>query len=110
MMAEHLAGRAELLVAGGAVVAVAAGDEVVQANAVAGPSAGDGGANGLDDAADLVAEGHGERVHGGLAGAVMSVGVADAGGADADEEIAVAEGRDGDVVVLERLVRRDETD
>ena len=53
VVAEHLAGRAELLVAGGAVVTVAADQQVVKTDAVAGPGATDGGPDSFDHAGDL---------------------------------------------------------
>ncbi len=86
MLADHFAADAELLVPGPAESAFAAGDEVIQAHAVARPDIGHQAAAGLDHARDFVTERAGQARRRD-ARAVMRIRMADAGGAHAHQHV-----------------------
>ena len=109
VLADHLPGRAELLATGAAVAALAAGDEVVQAHAVARTMRRNAGADGFNDARDLVAQR--ERMAGRTdAGAVMRIRMADARRLHAHEHFAGTRCRGSDVLVRERPAGRRQAD
>jgi hypothetical protein len=99
-VAEHLAGGAELFAAGEAIGALSAGHEVVETHPVAHAGGGDLLANLNHLARHLVAEGEGERFDARASGAIVHVGVADAGCADAHKYVTGAARRHRDVGIF----------
>ena len=109
VLADHLPGRAELLAPGAAVAAFAAGDEVVQAYALARAVRRDIGADGFDDASDLVAER--ERMASRTdAGAVVRIRMADPRRLHAHEYFTGARGGGGNALVRKRPAGRRQAD
>jgi hypothetical protein len=99
-VAEHLAGGAELFAAGEAIGARLAGHEVVETHPVAYAGGGYLLANLNHLARHLVAEGEGERFDARASGAIVHVGVADAGCADAHKYVTGAARRHRDVGIF----------
>jgi hypothetical protein len=97
MLADHLALLAELLQAAAAVVTAPAGDEVMQTDTLTDALRRDPVTRRGDDTGHLMAQGDRQLAGGRLAGAVVSIGVADAGGGDADGHGAGAGYRCGNV-------------
>ena len=90
VVADHRSPYAELLVAAGAVPAVPAGDKVMERDAGAGPDHRDLASNGFNVSGDLVAQCQRQRRSGGTSAAIVRVGVANACGANLDENVARA--------------------
>ena len=110
MVSEHLAGRAELFSAGETIVALSARYQVVQADGVADAEI-DHMLSDLDDLPrDFVAEGKGQRFDARATGAVVCVGMTDAGGADAHQHVAGSARRHGDDIIGNGMTRSVETD
>jgi hypothetical protein len=103
MFSNHLAGGAELLEAAPAIVALTAGDQVMETDSIARAEAFGLGTGGLNDSGDLMAEGERKMVDRGFAGAIMSVGMADAGCFDTDEHVKGAEVGDLNFLRFQRL-------
>ena len=105
MLADHLAGDAELFDAFPAVVALSAGDEVVQADAVALAMLRDAGTDFGDDARHFVPERAG-MAGGRDARAVMRVRVADTRRLDSHEDFAGTRRRRIERLIDQRPARR----
>ncbi len=90
MFADHFRARAELLVAGPAECAIPAGDEVMDADAIAGFEIGNLSASLFNHARDFVTEREGQPRDRRNAAAVMRIRMADAGGANANQYIVAA--------------------
>jgi hypothetical protein len=93
---------AELLVARLAKFALAAGDEVMNAHAIASLETFDVRACSFDDASDLVPEGDRQRFHGRNARAVMRIGMTNSGGLYANKNVAGTKSRDVDLLLFQR--------
>jgi hypothetical protein len=92
MFANHRAGGTELFLAPKARIAATARHEVMKTDAVARLETVYLVTDALDDTGNLVAEGERQWERRGPSAAVMGVGVADAGGFDADQGIGRADG------------------
>jgi hypothetical protein len=102
MFADHLSRRAKLLGAGVAKATLAAGREVMDTDAVAFRKTGHVGACFFDDARNLMSEGDRQKSHGRNPRSVMRIGMANAGGFHADQDIACADGWDRDLRFFQR--------
>jgi hypothetical protein len=78
VLAHHLTGDTELLVASLTVRANAASSQVMHANAVAGTKLGNLGSNTFDDSGDFVAKRQWQGTNGRSSGTIMGIGVANA--------------------------------
>ena len=94
MLAEHPAIGAELFVSAGAPGTGPASGEVVDADPVAWAERADFFTDALNHARVFMAQGERQRAGGRHAGAVVHVGMADAGGMDAHQHLAGAGHRD----------------
>ena len=88
---------------------VAAGGQIVKAHAVAGPKVCYLVAGLFDQTGNFVAERERERMHAGLAGAIVRVGVADTRSPNAHQYIVRARRRKRHVAKFERLTRFNKT-
>jgi hypothetical protein len=93
MFPDHFGVWTKLFAAGFAEGALPARDEVVEANAIALFEVPDVGANAFHDASDFVTRGERQSFDRRNPGAVMRVGMADAGGFNANQKIVRADAR-----------------
>jgi len=107
---EHFARGAELLAASEAIVALPAGDEVVEAHGVADAVVERVLADFHDLAGDFMPEREGEWIDARPAGPIMHIGVTDAGGANAHEDVAGTARGHRDFGVFDAVTRSGETD
>jgi hypothetical protein len=92
MFSDHLRARAKLFSPRLAKEALAARDEVMQADAIASLESSDIRARSFDDASDLMSERDRQRFDRRNARAVMRIGMTNPGGLDADQDIECANG------------------
>ena len=86
-------------------MALPAGRQVVEADAIPGREPHDLGADLFDDSGDLVARGERQPLHAARAVAVMGVGVTDARGPGAHQDLVGSDHRDVDLLELEGTKR-----
>jgi hypothetical protein len=110
MFANHRTPGAELFLAAKAKIATATGDEVMKTDPVAWLEAGHLVTDALDDAGNLVAQSEREREGRGPSGAVMGIGMADAGRFHADQGVRRAEGGHGHFLQAEWAAGLEQTD
>jgi hypothetical protein len=108
MFPDHPSFPTKLLSASQAKVALAASCEVMDTDAIGLCEAGDVRAHFFDYARNLMSESDRQKLDRRNSRSVMRVGMANAGGFHADQNIVRADWRDGDLTILKRQTRFDE--
>lgn len=108
MFSDHFGARAKLFAAGTAESAFAASDEIMNADTVAGFEIRDLSADPLHHARDFMTKGQ-RKLHRRNARTIMRVGMADAGRANANQDIALTDRRSLDPLLFQRRTDCGET-